>query len=98
MIPALLLALAGAPTPGVAGVCIRWGGDDLLHPLEAVVVDPSGDASLDAGLPAAIIKMRWPAPGGYEGGKWMAAIMAVSGTADTAPKPNCDSLPDKSGG
>jgi TonB family protein len=92
----VLFALAAAMTGvsannadlrGTAGVCIRW--DRPAHVADAVVVESSGNPTLDAALPGTIKEMKeWPAPDAYDGG-WVGVNFSVAGDTDDRPLPDC---------
>lgn len=95
-----LAGFARAETPdaagkGTVGVCVRWGTDDS-HLAEVVVVEPSGDATLDAAVPGTLRDMEWKKPEGY-GGEWIALSVGVAG-AQPGKVPNCDTLAEEAAG
>jgi hypothetical protein len=79
---------------GVVGVCVRWG-DDAHHLAEAVVVDSSGDATLDQAVPETLRSMTWDKPDGYAG-QWLGLSVGVSGAQPADTLPDCDGLDDAS--
>jgi hypothetical protein len=77
---------------GVVGVCVRWG-DDAHHLAEAVVVDSSGDATLDQVVPETLRGMTWDKPDGYAG-QWLGLSVGVDGAKPADTLPDCDGLDD----
>lgn len=79
---------------GVVGVCVRWG-EDAHHLAEAVVVDSSGDATLDQAVPDTLRSMTWDKPEGYNG-QWLGLSVGVSGAQPADTLPDCNGMDDVS--
>lgn len=89
----VMLAQATEPLSGAAGVCVRWA-DDPHHVAEAVVVNSSGNPTLDAALPESIEAMTWPAPTSPDyAGEWVGIRIAVGGSPSGGVQPDCSTLP-----
>lgn len=86
---------AGASSsPGVVGVCVRWG-DDTHHLAEAVVVEPSGIEVLDSAVPNTLRSMTWDKPDGYDG-QWLGLSVGVDGAKPADELPDCGGLDEAS--
>lgn len=86
-------------TRGVAGVCLRWDRQRRSRVAEAVIVQSSGNAALDARISTAVPQMDWPVGEDNYRGQWIGVWMAVGGAAsppDTTPLPDCSSQHDRS--
>jgi hypothetical protein len=75
---------------GTVGLCVRWGADPT-RVAEVVVVQPSGDARVDAMASATLKTMPFPRPDG-DSGSWRAMSMGIGGAEPLAKAPSCDGL------
>ena len=73
---------------GAIGVCVRWTDADHSHVTDVVIVEPSGDAKVDADAPAMIRSIPFPMPMGYAG-EWIGLGLSFTG-APPRPEPDCE--------
>jgi hypothetical protein len=85
---------AAPSVSGVVGVCVRWADDDH-HLAEAIVVEPSGDSTLDTLVPNTLRGMTWNKPAGY-GGEWLGLSVGVDGAKPSDKLPDCGGLGETS--
>ncbi|HEY8572760.1 hypothetical protein [Phenylobacterium sp.] len=84
-------AAEAMPSPqGTVGVCVRWGAD-ANKLADVVVVEPSGDQTLDTAIPGTLLGMPWKRPQGY-GGEWVGLSVGVAGSQPKGKVPDCASL------
>jgi len=94
-LPIIQPPAAAAPPGGVGiGMCVRWGADPH-HVADAVVVQPSGDADLDASMPDDVKALTWDPPAGYDG-RWIGIAMVLGAAPPPSKLPTCAGLPPAS--
>jgi hypothetical protein len=86
-------ATPDASAQGTVGVCVRWGADSGKL-ADVVVVEPSGDATLDTAIPNTLLGMAWAKPQGYAG-EWVGLSVGVAGSQPSGKVPSCNSLAEE---
>lgn len=84
---------------GVAGVCVRWDRGRRSRLAEAVVVQSSGNAELDARITRDAPRLDWSLEEPDYRGQWIGLWMAVGGATsppETTPLPDCSAQRDQS--
>lgn len=92
-------APAATASRGVAGMCVRWDRRRRSKVAQAVVVQSTGNETLDDRMTQLVPQWDWPVGVDDYRGQWVGVWLAVGGAtapADDAPLPDCSALPDRS--